>query len=107
MNLDDLQSTLIAAAKAHPPSDAVPLGFERRVVNQLSRLAPFDHWAPWAQALWRAAAPCVGLALLLIAWSFLSGPNYGPAGSADLSQDLENTVLAAASVDQPPSDLSR
>src|SRR5260221_8013065 len=107
MNLDALQCKLIAAARVHPPSDSVPSGFERRVMNHLTRLAPIDHWASWAQALWRAAAPCVGLALLLMAWSFIGSPNYGVSSTLDLSQDFENTVLAAASVDQPPTDASR
>jgi hypothetical protein len=107
MNLDDLQSKLIAAAQLHPPSGEVPPGFERRVMTHLSRLLPVDHWSSWAQALWRAAAPCVGVALLLMAWSLLSGSNYAANSNLDLSQDFENTVLAAASMDQPATDVSR
>jgi hypothetical protein len=106
MNLDDLQNRLIAAARSRPPSDVVPAGFERRVMSHLSGMIPIDHWTSWAQALWRAAAPCVGIALLLMAWSLLAGSNYA-SSSVDLSQDFENTVLAAASIDQPPTDASR
>ena len=46
--------------------------------------------------LWRAAASCVTIALLLGAWAF-----FNPAASTkadDLSQNFENTLLA--SVDQ-------
>jgi hypothetical protein len=107
MNLDDLQRKLIAAARANPPADAVPLGFERRVLGSLKKIVPADYLTGWAHALWRAAAPCVGLALLLIAWSFLSSPNPAAASSGDLSQDFDNTVLAAASVDQVAADAPR
>ena len=106
MNLDDLRRKLIAAARAHPPTDAVPLGFERRVLGTLKQMVPADYLTCWAQALWRAAAPCVGVALLLIAWSFLSSPSPAATGGFDLSQDFENTVLAAT-VDQPPADALR
>jgi hypothetical protein len=107
MNLDDLQRKLIAAARANPPTDAVPLGFERRVLGTLKHMVPTDYLTCWAHALWRAAAPCVGLALLLIAWSFLSSPSPVATASSDLSQDFENTVFAAASVDQAPADALR
>ena len=106
MNLDNLQSKLVAAARAHPPSDVVPYGFERRILNRLKTLGKPDYWAPWAQALWRAAAPCVGVALLLAAWSLLSTPNSSNT-SPDISQQFENTVLAAATVDQAPVDQIR
>jgi hypothetical protein len=107
MNLDDLQSKLIAAAQLHPPASEVPSGFERRVMNHLSRLIPVDYWSSWAWALWRAAAPCVGVALLLMAWSLLSSSSYSAGSNSDLSQDFENTVLAAAGMDQPATDVSR
>ena len=54
-----------------------------------------DRWALWGKALWRAAAPCVAIVLLLSIWTVLS-PDGG--SSTDLSQDFENTMLAA--VDQ-------
>lgn len=107
MNLDDLQRKLIAAARAHPPNDAVPSGFERRVLGAWKQLVPADYLTCWAEALWRAAAPCVGVALLLIAWSFLNTPSSAVPGGSDLSQDFENTVLAAATVDQTPADALR
>ena len=100
MNLDDLQHKLIAAARAHPPADTVPYAFERRISHQIKRLGTGDLWGLWANALWRAAAPCVGLALVLAAWSLLSEPKA--ASGLDVSQAFENTVFAAASVDQLP-----
>lgn len=105
MNLDDLQHKLIAAARAHPPADTVPYAFERRISHQIKRMGASDLWGLWANALWRAAAPCVGLALVLAAWSLLSGPKV--ASGPDVSQEFENTVFAAASVDQFPSEPPR
>jgi len=105
MDLDKLQRDLMAAARAHEPSAEVPYAFERRITARIRSLAAVDHWALWAHALWRAAAPCIALSVVLAAWSLLSAPN-NPAGG-DLSQDFENTVLAATDLDPPPVDFLR
>jgi hypothetical protein len=102
MNLDQLQAKLIVAARTQAPSTAVPYAFERRLTARLKSLAVGDFWALWGPALWRAVAPCVAIALLLAAWSLFSPPGR-PAGG-DLSQDFENTVLAATDLDQPAVD---
>ena len=97
MNLAELHRKLIAAAKAQPPSDRVPFAFEKRIMASIRACARPDPSAFWARALWCAAAPCVALTLLLGAWT-----SFGPASarsSSDLSQDFENTVLAAARQD--------
>ena len=57
-----------------------------------------DDWALWARALWRAAAPCVAIMLLLGAWSLFAPRGSAPA--SDLSQALEQTLLAAVDQDQ-------
>jgi hypothetical protein len=91
-----LQRKLIAAARAHPPGDSVPYAFEKRVMALIAARAATDQLALWVRGLWRAAASCVAIALLLGAWVF-----FNPAASAnneDLSQNFENTLLA--SVDQ-------
>jgi anti-sigma-K factor RskA len=98
MNLAELERKLIAAARANPPSDRVPYAFEKRIVAHLAARPVVDDWALWGRALWRAAAPCVAIMVLLGAWSF-----YDPKGSTpanDLSQDLEKTLLAAVDQDQ-------
>lgn len=102
MNLDELQAKLIAAARTQPPSDAVPYAFKRRITARLKCLAVGDFWALWGPALWRAVAPCVAVALLLAAWSLFS-PSGRRAGG-DVSQEFENTVLAATDLDQPAVD---
>lgn len=99
MNLEDLQSKLITVARANPPSQQVPYKFERRVMAALRECALPDAWALWARALWRAAAPCVAIMILLVAWAWLrpATPIAGPgATTVDVAQDFENTVLAAA-----------
>jgi hypothetical protein len=93
MNLTELQRKLLTAARSHTPGDNVPYGFQTRVMARLRSAGMPDGWALWAGALWRATVPCVAIVVLLGAWTFLSSPT--PA-QGDLSQDLENTILAAA-----------
>jgi hypothetical protein len=105
MNVNDLQNKLIAASRQLTPSQAVPYGFERRMMARIRALRAPDCWALWARALWRAAGPCVGLALVVAAWSFFSGS--GNSVTSDFSQDFENTVFAAAAFDQTPTEAVR
>jgi len=96
MNLLELQRKLIAAARANVPGDRVPFAFEKRVSALLaSRVAP-QNLDLWVHGLWRAAVSCVVVALICGAWAVFT-PTI-TAGSTDLSQDFENTLLA--SVDQ-------
>jgi len=105
MNLDELQRKLIAAARAHPPSDRVPYAFEQRILARVRGLPGHDAWTLWARSLWRAATPCVALMVLLLAWVLLAPASHPTNG--DLSQELENTVLAAAEQEVPPADILR
>jgi hypothetical protein len=103
MNLDRIQHELIAAARAHAPSERVPFGFEQRIMARVRALQVPDEWTQWARALWNAAAPCVVIMILMSAWSLFTPAtppaNPSPTAPADLTQALENTLLAA--VDQP------
>jgi hypothetical protein len=99
MQLDQLQQKLIAAARATPPSDRVPLAFEKRIMARLPARHVLDEWALWSRALWRAAAPCVAIMLFFTAWTFFA-PNTSTT-SNDLAQDFENTLLAAVDQEQP------
>lgn len=98
MNLDELERKLIAAARANPPSDQVPYAFEKRIMARLAAWPVADRWELWARALWRAAALCVAITVLLGAWSFSAPSASTPAN--DLSQDLEKILLAAVDQDQ-------
>jgi hypothetical protein len=102
MNLDALHKKLMAAARAQTPSERVPLAFEKRITALLRQRPVADYWALWARGLWRAAVPCIAVMVLLSGWSFFAPPK---PTSNDLSQDLDNTVLAAAVPEQPPADL--
>ncbi len=94
MNLDQLQKKLFAAARANPPSDQVPYAFEKRILARLASRRVQDAPSQWGAALWRGAAACVAVTVLLGVWSFsgFSRPHSG----ANLSQDLEHTLLASA-----------
>jgi len=99
MNLEQLQTILLAAAKANPPGDRVPYAFGKRILARLKDQPALDLSALWARALWRAAAPCVALTLLLGVWSFV-GDSSNSADAAmssgeDFSQHFEQTLLAA------------
>ncbi len=98
MNIADLHRKLIKAAKANPPGDKVPYAFEKRIMAGLKGRPTLDAWGLWAGALWRAAVPCVAITVLLSAWSFFASSPQSV--SSDLSQAIENTVLAAVEQDQ-------
>ena len=93
MNIAELQKKLLAAARADAPEDRVPYAFEKRVLALLALRTGADRWVLWTRGLWRAAASCLAIALLLGAWVF-----FNPAASSnstDLSQNLESTLLAS------------
>jgi hypothetical protein len=93
MNVVDLEKKLFQAARQDKPSDKVPYAFEKRMMAFLRPLPTPDCWGLWAGALWRAAVPCLALTVLLTVWSFVPATN--PSPSDNLSQDMDNTVLAA------------
>jgi len=99
MNLANLEQKLISAARDNRPSDAVPYAFEKRIMALIAT-KPVDVLGFWTRALWRAAGSCAAVMLLLGAISFFIPAANTSAG--DLSQDFENTLLAA--VDQPALD---
>jgi hypothetical protein len=90
MNLDDLQQKILAAARALPQSDHVPYAFEKRIMATLATCPAIDAWALWSRLLWRAAAPCIGIMLVLSAWTVVSGQLGG--SSEALAADFERTV---------------
>jgi hypothetical protein len=94
-NWQPLHAKLIAAARACPPGDNVPYAFEKRIMSLLKARGATNHALVWVHGLWRAAASCMLLALLLGVWAFF---NPAVASGDDLIQNFENTLLA--SVDQ-------
>jgi len=95
MNLEHLQDKLLTAARANPPSDRVPYAFEKRMLARLKDAPVFDPSAVWARALWRAAAPCVALSLLLGVWALIGAKKTTVSESVEFSQHFEQTMLAA------------
>ena len=110
MNLAKLERKIIAAARANPPSEAVPYAFEKRILARLAARPVLDRWELWGRALWRAVAPCTAIMLLLGAWAlFTPQPATTTAAAtttSDLSQQLEQTLLATVDQDQP-ADIAR
>jgi hypothetical protein len=98
MKLADLEKKLIAVARANPPSDHVPLNFEKRIMALIAGRPVHDLWAAWARGLWYAAAPCVAIMILFSAWAFVESSKNNQTPTVDLAQQLDNTLLAA--VDQ-------
>jgi hypothetical protein len=94
MNLDVLQKKLTDAARLQPADDRVPYAFEKRVMAQLAARMAMDRWAAWGNNLWRAAVSCVALAIVCGGFCLLA-PRTSD-NSNDLSQDLENTLLASS-----------
>ncbi|MFM2081403.1 MAG: hypothetical protein RL380_94 [Verrucomicrobiota bacterium] len=102
MKTEQLQHKLLAAARAHPPSDRVPYAFEKRIMAHLAALPVPDALTLWAAALWRGAGAVTALAVVLGALSFFSPSETttvatvnSSSGNEELSVQLESTLLAA------------
>jgi hypothetical protein len=99
MNLDDLKKKLLAAAKTNPPGDSVPYAFEKRITALLKSRPIEDPLSLWARALWRAAAPCAAIMLVLGVWSFLG--NQSTTSSTDSFEDqFVDTMLVLDQVEE-------
>lgn len=93
MDLDKLREKLLDAARANVSSDAVPYGFEKRIMARVAEEPALDPWSLWNRILWRATAPCLAMMLLLGVWTFLA-PDRNHSDDA-LAADLESAVFAA------------
>ena len=90
MNYDQLQKSLLQAARQDAPSAQVPLAFERRVMARLAT-APKDLLTEWTAALWQLAVPSLAVAAVACAINF-STPSTLP-------DDAAVTEVAAADLD--------
>jgi len=90
MNLPELQKKLLSAARANPPSDDVPYAFEERIMARLAAKPGLDMLAAWNRTLWRVAAPCVALTLLLGAWTRFA--QRSDSSSETLAAELESSL---------------
>lgn len=96
MNLEALHRKLIKVAQATPPGDQVPYAFEKRILARLAERRAADLAGTWARALWRSAAACVAVMLVLGVWSFAaSDRSTATTGSTEnFDQQFENALLA-------------
>jgi hypothetical protein len=90
MKADELQRKVFLLARALPASDHVPYAFEKRIMARLSAQPVVDVWAVWSRLLWRAAAPCVGIMLVISVWTIVA--NRSSNSSEALAADFERTV---------------
>ena len=97
MNLSELHSKLIAAARANPPDDRVPYAFEQRIMARITGKTAVDPWGFLGRAFSRAAVCCVVFMLVAAASSFfLPGASlFASASDKTFSQDVEQTLFAA------------
>jgi hypothetical protein len=93
MDLNALQKRLLLAARKNPPSEAVPLAFEQRIMARLAARATADIWAQWSRGLWRAAFSCALVSLAVGGWS-VSRMSHDPGPEA-MSIAFEKTVFAS------------
>ncbi len=93
MNASELEKKLLAAGRAHRPSDAVPYAFEKRIMARLAALPVADAWLVWTRAFWRVATPCLAVAFMACVYSVYFHPTLEPV--TELDTELEATVLAA------------
>jgi hypothetical protein len=91
-----LRQRLIEIARHEPPVDRVPWAFEKRIMSRLLPRTGLDPWSLWNRILWRCAAPCVALTLLVggFAWYRQHDVSTGDSFAADLE-----TVLYAPITD--------
>jgi hypothetical protein len=98
MNLEALQKKLLASARANPPTDRVPYAFEQRIMARIREQPALDLATFWTRMLWRAAAPCVAITVVIAAWS--QSGSYGTVAtheageSTDFLNEFEQTMLA-------------
>lgn len=98
MNLVELERRLIAAARANPPSDTVPVAFEKRVMARLAELRAPDYAVFWARGLWRGALASIAAAVAAFALYMVVVPR---ADEGDFFADqFESAMLAAVELEQ-------
>ncbi len=92
MNVVELQKKILAAARLLPTSTQVPFAFEKRIMARIVSEAAVDVWTLWSRLLWKAAAPCVAITLVMGVWAAISSDLN--LATDTLAADLEDTVLA-------------
>ena len=93
MNLENLRTKLIAAARRNPPREDVPYAFEKRIMARLGSRPIEDAWSLWATGLWKGAAACAAITAISIVLSVWALPAFAePRDEAP----FETVLLAGA-----------
>ena len=99
MNLENLRTRLIAAARGMPSRDNVPYAFEKRIMARLSGPLPGsgteDPWSLWAKGLWKGAVACAAITAVSIVLSVWALPS-----PTDNSEEAPFEVVVLAGADQ-------
>ena len=74
MNLENLRTKLIAAARQEPAREDVPYAFEKRIMARLNAPAVEDTWSVWETGLWKGAAACAAITAVSIVLSVWALP---------------------------------
>jgi hypothetical protein len=93
MNLDKLQTKLLAAAKEAPARDTVPYAFEKRIMARLRAIPRPDPVSWWNRMLWRASVPCILVMLSVSLWALLAPDS---TAADNLGTELEDAVFDPA-----------
>lgn len=98
MDLVELERRLIAAARANPPTDTVPVAFEKRIMARLAELRAPDYAVFWARGLWRGAFASIAAAFTVFAVYTIVVPR---ADEGEFFADqFESAMLAAVEQEQ-------
>src|SRR5256885_15423022 len=92
MNLENLRTKLLSAARQTAPDERVPYAFEKRIMAHLARKPAEDLFSLWGTALWKGAAACAAITAICVAlsvWTFHSATDNDDAA-------FETVVLAGA-----------
>jgi len=95
MNLENLRTKLIGAARQNAPPEDVPFAFEKRIMARLKAQPPEDAWAFWGAGLWRGAAACAALSAVSIMLSLWALP-----ATSEPSQEAAFETVLLAGADQ-------
>jgi hypothetical protein len=93
MNLENLRTKLIVAARLEVPAENLPYSFEKRVMARLTGLRSEDVWSFWARGLWKGAVACAAITAVSIVLSVWALPAAGDQADGAV---FETVVLAGA-----------
>lgn len=94
MDLENLRTKLIAAARQDTPREDVPFAFEKCIIARLKAQRPEDAWRLWGAGLWRGAIACAAISTIAILLSFWALPAANATDNQEAA--FETVVLAGA-----------